>query len=83
MAKGKIYGFGEMAGLDLLMLNLASGTEDVSRANWIAMLVTEISIGIITFIETIVDGHILVNGLIVVQAGMSFACVQTAGQWAA
>lgn len=33
MAKGKIYGFGETAGLDLLMLNLASGTDDVSRAN--------------------------------------------------
>lgn len=33
MAKGNIYGFGETAGLDRLMLNLASGTEDVSRAN--------------------------------------------------
>jgi hypothetical protein len=28
-----------------LMLNLASGTEDVSRANWIAMLAMKISIG--------------------------------------
>lgn len=27
------------------MLNLASGTVDVSRANWIAMLVMDISIG--------------------------------------
>lgn len=51
MAKGRIYGFGEMAGLDLLMLNLASGTEDVSRANWIAKLAIGISIGIATFIR--------------------------------
>lgn len=48
IAKGKIYGFGEMAGLDRLMFSLASGTEDVSKANWVAMLVINVSIVIVT-----------------------------------
>ncbi len=68
IAKGKIYGFGETAGLDRLMLNWASGTEDVSRANWIAMLKNNvnISIGIAIIRGRVIGGHVLVNRFIVV-----------------
>lgn len=38
MAKGRMYGFGEMAGLDRLTFRVASGTVEVSSANWMAML---------------------------------------------
>jgi hypothetical protein len=54
------------------MLNLASGTEDVSRANWIAMLVMDVSIW---YGNTYIGGDILVNGFVVVQTGVSLACV--------
>lgn len=68
IAKGKIYGFGETAGLDRLMLNWTSGTEDVSRANWTAMLKknASISIGIAVIGKRVIGGHVLVNRFIVV-----------------
>lgn len=70
IAKGRMYGFGVTKPLDRLMLSMDSGTEDVSRANAMAILKSVLVSGYIAGLR-----YIRVYSFVVVESRMSFSCV--------